>query len=172
MSKILIVDDDPGVLGLLKAYFEKQAKNAEDALVLIDPEQSMTLRDVQKFPNFVFSLSFPKSQRSSPLRLGLIGDPIGFPPKACGNDEVGECLRDVTMPGMSGLEVLQKIRAKMPDVVVAMITGLHDEHLAREAASLGAYSYVTKPFDLYYLELVVSTGLMMCAEEEKSKEKL
>ena len=46
----------------------------------------------QKFPNFVFSLSSPKSQRSSPLRLGLIGDPIGFPPKACGNDEVGECL--------------------------------------------------------------------------------
>ena len=81
-------------------------------------------------------------------------------------------LLDVVMPGMSGLELLKKIRAKMPDMVVAMITGLHDEHLAREAASLGAYSYVTKPFDLYYLELVVSTGLMMCAGEEKSKEKL
>ena len=78
-------------------------------------------------------------------------------------------LVDVAMPGMSGLEVLQKIRAKMPDMMVAMITGLHDEHLAREAASLGAYSYVTKPFDLYYLELVVSTGLMMCDGEEKSK---
>ena len=69
MSKILIVDDDPGVLGLLKAYFEKQAKNAEDALVLIDLEQSMTLRDV-------------------------------------------------TMPGMSGLEVLKKNRGKVPDRVV------------------------------------------------------
>ena len=80
-------------------------------------------------------------------------------------------LVDVTMPGMSGLELLQKIRAKMPDLVVAKITGLHDEHLARKAASLGAYSYVTKPFDLHYLELVVLTGLMMCGEEEKSKEK-
>ena len=80
-------------------------------------------------------------------------------------------LLDVVMPGMSGLELLQKIRVKMPEMVVAMITGLHDEHLARKAASLGAYSYVTKPFDLCYLELVVLTGLVMCAGEEKSKEK-
>ena len=130
MSKILIVDDDIGVLGFLKAYFEKKgnipiiAKNGEDALVLVDQERpTMTLLDV-------------------------------------------------TMPGMSGLEVLKKIREKVPDMVVAMITGVHDEYLAKEASSLGAYAYVTKPFDLYYLGLVVSTGLMMCAEEEKLKGKL
>ena len=57
-------------------------------------------------------------------------------------------------------------------MVVAMITGLHDEYLAKEASSLGSYAYVTKPFNLYYLGLVVSTGLMMCAEEEKAKRKL
>ena len=130
MSKILIVDDDPGVLGLLKTYFEKQgdipilAKNGEDALVLVDQERpAMTLLDV-------------------------------------------------TMPGMSGLEVLKKIREKVPDMVVAMITGVHDEHLANEASALGSYAYVTKPFDLYYLGLVVSTGLMMYGKEEKSKQKL
>ncbi|MDP3543416.1 MAG: response regulator [Elusimicrobiota bacterium] len=56
-------------------------------------------------------------------------------------------LLDMTMPGMSGLEVL----AAAPDIVkamtVLMLTGENDVELAKRALDLGADEFITKPFD-------------------------
>ena len=54
---------------------------------------------------------------------------------------------DIKMPGISGIEVLGKITADWPDTCVIMATGVSDAQTAVEAMKLGAYDYITKPFN-------------------------
>jgi len=54
---------------------------------------------------------------------------------------------DIKMPGMSGIEVLRQISVNRPDTCVIMVTGIGDAQTAVEAMKLGAYDYLTKPFN-------------------------
>ncbi|MDD5304383.1 MAG: response regulator [Elusimicrobia bacterium] len=78
-------------------------------------------------------------------------------------------LLDVSMPGMSGLEVLAAAKAADPALVVVMLTSQQDIEIASKALNLGASEYVTKPFDADYIRAEVArlTG----APEEPSNEK-
>ena len=69
-----------------------------------------------------------------------------------GGDRLDAILLDVRMPGMSGLDVLRRIRALGSAVRVVMLTALEDEAIQQEALRLGANDYVTKPFRLNDLE--------------------
>jgi CheY-like chemotaxis protein len=68
-------------------------------------------------------------------------------------------LLDVSLPDLSGLEVLKRIRAINPAIAVVMVTGNTDAQRAREALELGAVAYVDKPFDYAYLKRVVAMAL-------------
>ena len=65
-------------------------------------------------------------------------------------------LLDVSMPGMSGLEVLEAARALDPSTIVVMLTSQKEIDMACQALSLGAVEYVTKPFDADYIRGEVS----------------
>jgi DNA-binding NtrC family response regulator len=54
-------------------------------------------------------------------------------------------LLDVKMPGISGLEVLQRIKQEYPHVAVLMLTGHGSKRDAKEGMRLGAYDYLVKP---------------------------
>lgn len=54
---------------------------------------------------------------------------------------------DLTMPGLSGVETLTRIRDLSPDVEVVVVTGFGSFETAVEALRLRAFDYVTKPFD-------------------------
>jgi DNA-binding NtrC family response regulator len=64
-------------------------------------------------------------------------------------------IADIKMPGLTGLEVLEKTREKQIDVEVIIITGFGSIGSVVEAMKKGAYDYVTKPFDLDELLLKV-----------------
>jgi len=55
---------------------------------------------------------------------------------------------DIRMPGMDGLEVLEKAKKIKPELIVIMVTAVVDEAVIERAKSLGAVSYVTKPLEL------------------------
>jgi two-component system, NtrC family, response regulator AtoC len=57
-------------------------------------------------------------------------------------------LLDVRLPGMTGLDVLKQLREKEGEVPVILVTAFGSPNIAIQASSLGAYSYITKPFDL------------------------
>ncbi len=57
-------------------------------------------------------------------------------------------LLDIKLPGLSGMEVLRRLTADYPDTCIIMITAMADTKTHIEALRLGAYDYVTKPFDL------------------------
>ncbi|HET6883666.1 MAG TPA: sigma-54 dependent transcriptional regulator, partial [Pirellulales bacterium] len=59
------------------------------------------------------------------------------------------------MPGLSGLELLDKLKAGSPDCEIVMLTGQGPIETAVEAMKRGAYDFLTKPFPLTELEVVV-----------------
>ncbi len=56
-------------------------------------------------------------------------------------------LVDIKMPEMDGLELLELIRRKWPDVTVVMMTAYGTIETAVDAMKQGAYDFITKPFD-------------------------
>ena len=68
-------------------------------------------------------------------------------------------LLDIALPGMTGIELLKRIRSIMPTTRVIMVSGNTDPVLAREALELGALAYVDKPFDFAYLKRVIAMAL-------------
>jgi DNA-binding NtrC family response regulator len=63
------------------------------------------------------------------------------------------------MPGMSGIEVLQRVKESHPDLDVIMVTGLAEIETAVRCMKLGAFDYLPKPFDPDELTLVVARAL-------------
>jgi DNA-binding NtrC family response regulator len=68
-------------------------------------------------------------------------------------------LMDIKMPGMSGMEVLPKLATDHPDTCVIMLTAVSDTQTAVEAMKMGAYDYLTKPFNLDDLVIRVERAL-------------
>lgn len=68
-------------------------------------------------------------------------------------------LLDLMMPGMNGLETIQRIREIDRAVGIIMVTAVADPKIAKEAIAQEAYDYITKPIDLGYLELAILTKL-------------
>jgi len=66
---------------------------------------------------------------------------------------------DIMMPKVDGLEVLQHIKERHPDVDVIMMTGLSQVQTAVKAMKLGAFDYLSKPFDPEELQNVVDRAL-------------
>ena len=68
-------------------------------------------------------------------------------------------LSDINMPGMTGLEMLPKVKAIRPDVPVIMITAYGDPDTKRKAIEGGAEGLLTKPIDFALLRAEIDTRL-------------
>ncbi|MBI2317191.1 MAG: sigma-54-dependent Fis family transcriptional regulator, partial [Betaproteobacteria bacterium] len=66
---------------------------------------------------------------------------------------------DIMMPGMDGLEVLQRVKETHPDIDIIMVTGLSQIETAVRSMKLGAFDYLPKPFNPDELKLVVGRAL-------------
>ena len=64
-------------------------------------------------------------------------------------------LLDMKMPGMSGLEVLEKILELIPAMPVVIVTAISEAKPAVQAMKMGAADYLNKPFDVEEIRLVV-----------------
>ena len=73
--------------------------------------------------------------------------------------EVDVVMLDQRMPGEPGIDVLSRIKALDPSVVVVLATAVHEVRTAVEAIRRGAYDYITKPFDVEDIELLVRRAL-------------
>ena len=66
---------------------------------------------------------------------------------------------DIMMPKIDGLEVLQQVKERHPDTDVIMMTGLSQIQTAVKAMKLGAFDYLSKPFDPDELKHIVDRAL-------------
>ncbi len=90
-------------------------------------------------------------------RLGLRGfEARGFVSAEAAAETIDKgdfdiAILDVRMPGLGGLEIIQRIKQRWPDRQVIMITGHGSEEDARRGRELGAFDYLMKPVRLEQL---------------------
>lgn len=68
-------------------------------------------------------------------------------------------ISDISMGGISGLDLVPRVLQQTPDTVVVMISGQQTIDFAIEAMRAGAFDYITKPLDLRHVETAVSRAL-------------
>ncbi|MBA2703175.1 MAG: response regulator [Blastocatellia bacterium] len=90
-------------------------------------------------------------------------------------DEYDVVLTDISMPGLSGLELLGHVRQKFPDTPVIIISGIGDQEHAQGLIRLGAFDFLLKPFSLDVVEKSVRRAVEFRkrqAEENEASENL
>src|SRR5260370_36775092 len=117
-AKILLVDDEPGMLRYIKTLLEVDDYKVETA-----PTGEEALGQVEK---------------------GVRPDLV---------------LLDVLMPGIDGLETLERLRQMQPGVKVVMLSCVSDTRKVVQAMKLGAQDYLTKPFQKAELDAVIDLWL-------------
>jgi CheY-like chemotaxis protein len=95
-----------------------------------------------------FAMDFANSAREALERIGTSGD-----------TSLILVLSDINMPGMTGLELLPRIKSARPDVPVIMITAYGDADTRRRAVEAGAAGLMTKPIDFAELRQEVDRRL-------------
>ena len=84
-------------------------------------------------------------------------------------------LLDLRLPGSGGLDALRRIRERRPDTLVVVVTGYGTVQSAVQAMKNGAYDYVTKPFSVDELKLLldrVASHLKLKSENRMLREKV
>lgn len=76
----------------------------------------------------------------------------------CRNEKFDLIITDLMMPGANGLEVLTETRKIDPDCLVVLITGFASLETAVQAIREGAYDYITKPFKLEEIRIIVNNA--------------
>jgi CheY-like chemotaxis protein len=99
-----------------------------------------------------FTMEFATSAPAALVRVAEINDP-----------SLILILSDINMPGMSGLEMLPKVRADRPDIPVIMITAYGDAETHRKAIEYGAVGLLTKPIDFELLRKEIDTRVGQAA---------
>lgn len=77
----------------------------------------------------------------------------------CQNKSFEIALIDLKMPGMDGIELLQKLKESNPEIQVIMMTAYGSVESAVAAMKLGAYHYINKPINLEELKLNINKAL-------------
>ena len=99
-----------------------------------------------------FTMEFAPSAPAALARVANVADP-----------SLILILSDINMPGMTGLEMLPKVRSQRPEVPVIMITAYGDAETRRKAIENGAVGLLTKPIDFALLRHEIDNRLGQAA---------
>jgi DNA-binding NtrC family response regulator len=78
-------------------------------------------------------------------------------------------LLDIVLPGLDGVEVLRTLKERVPETQVIMMTGNATVSNAIASMKLGAYDYLTKPFDFDELFILIERACELSALRQESK---
>src|SRR5574341_120635 len=118
---------------------------AKERILVVDDEKSM--RDL---------LSITLDKEGYDVLTAAGGEPAV---EALHRESVDAVITDLRMPKVDGLQVLRVAKEISPDTAVIVITAVASTETAVEAMKLGAYDYITKPFKLDEVNLIVRNAL-------------
>ena len=105
-------------------------------------------------PAVLFTLSEVMSERGHRVTTARSGEEA-----LTKLDEADAVVTDLSMPGMDGLELMEKIVARDPSLPVILLTAHGSERVAVAAMKQGAYDYIAKPFDIDEVAVVIGRAL-------------
>jgi len=117
----------------------------KDRILVADDEQSM-----REF------LDIMLEKEGYKVSLAANGEEVV---KLIDNDLFDLVLLDIRMPKLDGISALKKIKAIAPETVVIMITAYASADTAIKAMKEGAYDYITKPFKVDEIKLIIKNAL-------------
>jgi len=138
-----------------------QKKGRSPSILIVDDEESVlyTLEAVLKPEGYLVSKA---SSAEEAMAVFLTGN-------------FDLVITDLTIPGDSGMVLLERLIAERPELMVIMITAYGSEAVAVEAMKRGAYDYLPKPFSNDELRLTVRRAVEKCRlriENQQLKEQL
>ena len=107
----------------------------------------------------MFRQQFRRDLRSGLMEFALSAFAALEQVKAIPDPSLILILSDINMPGMSGLEMLPKVKAERPSVPVIMITAYGDDATIKRATELGAAGLFAKPIDFALLRAEINQRL-------------
>ncbi|MEJ5348153.1 MAG: sigma-54 dependent transcriptional regulator [Desulfosoma sp.] len=111
-----------------------------------------------------------EKELAAPHRKIVTADCVAAAKKRISEESFDVIVADIRLPDGDGLELLGFFRQVLPDVEVVFITGYGTVEGALKAMKLGAYDYVTKPFDLERLEVVLDKAFeRVCLKRENRR---
>jgi len=123
-------------------------------------------------------LLFIDDEQSICWGLTRLAQRLGHSSEAVGTAELGlqaaiktqpdAIVLDVRLPGMTGLEAIERLHAESPDVPVVIMTAYGDLETAVEAVRRGAFEYMVKPFDLQLAERTINRALAASRSQKPS----
>jgi two-component system response regulator PilR (NtrC family) len=117
----------------------------KDKILVADDEQSM-----REF------LDIMLKKEGYKVSLASNGEEVA---KLVENDLFDLVLLDIRMPKLDGISTLKKIKASTPETIVIMITAYASADTAIKAMKEGAYDYITKPFKVEEIKLIIKNAL-------------
>ncbi len=117
----------------------------KDKILVADDEQSM-----REF------LDIMLKKEGYKVSLASNGEEVA---KLVENDLFDLVLLDIRMPKLDGISALKKIKANSPETIVIMITAYASADTAIKAMKEGAYDYITKPFKVEEIKLIIKNAL-------------
>ncbi len=130
-------------------------------ILIVDDERSM-----QEFLEIFF--------RAEGYDVTAVGD-VTSALLAVESDEFDVVITDIQMPDRSGLDLLRQLRESSPESVVIVITAYASTDTAIAAMKEGAYDYVTKPFKVDEMRIVVEKALekkLLATENQRLRREL
>jgi two-component system response regulator PilR (NtrC family) len=117
----------------------------KDKILVADDEQSM-----REF------LDIMLKKEGYKVSLASNGEEVA---KLVDNDLFDLVLLDIRMPKLDGISALKKIKSNAPETIVIMITAYASADTAIKAMKEGAYDYITKPFKVEEIKLIIKNAL-------------
>ncbi len=114
-------------------------------ILVVDDERSIrnTLKDILEYEKYEVELAEDGNKALDKVK----------------NSEFDIVLCDIKMPGIDGIEVLEKLTVMAPDTPVVMISGHGNIDTAVESIKKGAYDYIEKPLDLNRLLITIRNAM-------------
>ncbi len=75
-------------------------------------------------------------------------------------------ISDIKMPGESGLQFLEKVKTKFPNIPIIIMTAFSDLDSAVDSYAFGAYEYLPKPFDIEEALKIINSAFKTSGKEE------
>ncbi|HSV05395.1 MAG TPA: sigma-54 dependent transcriptional regulator [Candidatus Binatus sp.] len=97
------------------------------------------------------SLRMVLKEGYEPIAVGSSGEAL----ESLAATSVDVVLLDIVMPGMDGMQLLEELRVRFPNLPIVMLTATKTVKTAVGAMKLGAFDYITKPFDVDELRVIL-----------------